>query len=75
MKTEFDRFGDALSATQQRLEQANHELDKLVGVRTRMIQRSLRQVSALSQEQAVKLLEGELPKASWEEDLEARERL
>lgn len=75
VKTEFDRFGDALSATQQRLEQANHELDKLVGVRTRMIQRSLRQVSALSQEQAVKLLEGELPKSSWEEDLEARERL
>ena len=57
VKTEFDRFGEVLTAVQQRLEQTNHELDKLVGVRTRMIQRSLRQVSALPQEQADRMLE------------------
>lgn len=41
VKTEFDRFGDVLGSAQQRLEQANHELDQLVGVRTRMIQKKL----------------------------------
>jgi len=41
VKTEFDKFNDVLEATQQRLNQANAELDKLVGVRTRQIQRKL----------------------------------
>ncbi|MFR9189786.1 MAG: DNA recombination protein RmuC [Anaerotruncus massiliensis (ex Togo et al. 2019)] len=44
VKTEFERFGDVLGAAQQRLEEANSELDKLVGVRTRAIQRRLAQV-------------------------------
>lgn len=38
-------------ATQQRLEQANNELDKLVGVRTRQIQRKLKNITALNQQQ------------------------
>lgn len=59
VKTEFGRFGEVLGAAQQRLEQANHELDQLVGVRTRMIQRRLDQVSALPDEDAKQLLEGE----------------
>lgn len=52
VKTEFARFADVLAATQQRLEQANHELDQLVGVRTRQIQRRLKDVSALPEEQS-----------------------
>lgn len=48
VKTEFDKFGDVLTATQARLEQANAELDKLVGVRTRQIQRKLKSVESLS---------------------------
>lgn len=44
VKTEFDKFNDVLVATQQRLNQANTELDKLVGVRTRQIQRKLKDV-------------------------------
>lgn len=44
VKTEFDKFADILENTQQRINQANKELDKLVGVRTRAIQRSLREV-------------------------------
>ncbi len=44
VKTEFDKFNDVLVATQQRLNQANSELDKLVGVRTRQIQRRLKSV-------------------------------
>lgn len=46
VKNEFDKFSDVLSATQQRLEQANSELDKLVGVRTRQIQRKLSSVQS-----------------------------
>ena len=62
VKTEFERFGDVLGAAQQRLEQANSELDKLVGVRTRAIQRRLAQVSALPDSAAAALLEeGEAP--------------
>lgn len=51
VKTEFDKFGEVLAATQQRLEQANNELDKLVGVRTRQIQRKLKNITALNQQQ------------------------
>lgn len=48
VKTEFDKFNDVLVATQQRLNQANTELDKLVGVRTRQIQRKLKSVQQVS---------------------------
>ena len=44
VKQEFDKFNDVLVLTQQRLDQANKELDKLVGVRTRQIQRKLKDV-------------------------------
>ena len=47
VKTEFDKFGDVLEATQSRIEQANKELDKLVGVRTRAIQRKLKAVESI----------------------------
>lgn len=49
VKTEFDKFNDILLLTQQRMEQANAELDKLVGVRTRQIQRSLAQLSNIDE--------------------------
>ena len=50
VKTEFDTFGTVLEATQKRILQANDELDKLVGVRTRKIQNTLRNVQTLSDE-------------------------
>ena len=46
VKSEFDKFNDVLVMTQQRLDQANKELDKLVGVRTRQIQRKLKNVQS-----------------------------
>lgn len=49
VKTEFDKFGSVLEATQNRLDQANKELDKLVGVRTRAIQRRLKNVESLEE--------------------------
>mgnify|MGYP001778306257 CR=1 FL=1 len=48
VKTEFDKFNDVLVLTQQRLDQANKELDKLVGVRTRQIQRQLKDVESVN---------------------------
>ena len=58
VKTEFDRFGTVIEAAQQRLEQAGNELDKLVGVRTRQIQRKLAQVTSLPEAEASQLIEG-----------------
>ena len=56
VKTEFDKFGDVLTATQNRINQANAELDKLIGTRTRSIQRKLRSVEALEDADAKRLL-------------------
>ena len=59
VKTEFDQFGDVITVAQSRLEQANAELDKLVGVRTRQIQRKLSAVATLSDTDARQILETE----------------
>ena len=59
VKTEFDKFGDVITVAQSRLEQANAELDKLVGVRTRQIQRKLSAVATLSDTDARQILETE----------------
>lgn len=50
VKSEFDKFATVLEATQNRLNQANSELDKLVGTRTRQIQRTLKNVETLPDE-------------------------
>ena len=47
VKTEFGKFGDVLESAQKRLEQANNDLDQLVGVRTKQIQRRLQTVATL----------------------------
>ncbi|MCQ4022458.1 MULTISPECIES: DNA recombination protein RmuC [unclassified Ruminococcus] len=47
VKSEFDKFNDILVLTQQRIEQANAELDKLVGVRTRQIRKRLSQLDEI----------------------------
>lgn len=46
VKTEFGKFGDVLDGVKKKLEQASDSIDK-VGVRSRAIERSLRQVEAL----------------------------
>ena len=46
VKNEFEKFNDVLAMTQQRLDQANKELDKLVGVRSRQISRRLSAVES-----------------------------
>ncbi len=47
VKKEFDSFGKVLDSAQKKIEQANSELDKLVGVRTRAITRKLKNVETL----------------------------
>ena len=44
VKKEFDTFAQVLENTQKKLDQANRDLDTLVGVRTRQIQRRLKDV-------------------------------
>lgn len=56
VKTEFDKFSDVLLKTQGRLYEANQELDKLVGVRTRKIQTKLRDIEKLEDVRAEETL-------------------
>ena len=52
----------SLEATQARINQANAELDKLIGTRTRSIQRKLRGVTSLGDREAAQMLElAEMP--------------
>lgn len=46
VKNEFETFNAVLAATQNKLDQANKELDKLVGVRLRQISRKLAAVES-----------------------------
>ena len=59
VKAEFDTFGQALAQAQNRLNQASHELENLVGVRTRQIQRKLRQVTELPADSDVATMIGQ----------------
>ncbi|MDO4618711.1 MAG: DNA recombination protein RmuC [Clostridia bacterium] len=56
VKKEFNTFGTVLDSAQKKIEQANSELDKLVGVRTRAIERKLKNVELLDGETS-KILE------------------
>ncbi|WP_246019756.1 DNA recombination protein RmuC [Bacilliculturomica massiliensis] len=47
VKTEFEKFGSVLASTQKKLSQANDDLDRLVGTRTRMIRSRLKNVTGL----------------------------
>jgi len=61
VKREFSTFGSVLEKAQSRISQASSEIDKLVGVRTRKIQKSLQGV------------EGRLECSNGEEDGEQEE--
>lgn len=57
VKTEFGKFASALENAQNRINQANDELEKLVGTRTRQMQRKLKDVTMLEEEEAGNILE------------------
>ena len=48
VKTEFSKFETVLNSAQNKLNQASSEIDKLVGTRTRQINRKLKSVDKLS---------------------------
>lgn len=55
VKSEFSKFGIVLAKTKKKLEEATNTIDQ-AGVRTRAIERQLRKVQELPQEQAVALI-------------------
>ena len=57
VKNEFGKFEDVLTAAQKKINQANEDLDRLVGTRSRMIRSKLRKVTALSEEESAGLLD------------------
>ena len=57
VRTEFDKFAGALTSAQNRINQANDELEKLVGTRTRQMQRKLKEVTELEDSEAKRILE------------------
>lgn len=57
VKTEFGKFGALIEKAQKKLHEANTELDTLVGTRTRVIQRKLREVEELPDVEGKNLLD------------------
>ncbi len=56
-KREFGKFGDVMDSVKNKLEQASRQIDQ-TGVRTRAIERSLREVESLPGEGAPQLVDG-----------------
>lgn len=58
VKTEFGKFGGVLEKAQKKLNEANKELDALVGTRTRMMFSKLKKIEELPTAESVELLDG-----------------
>ncbi len=59
VKTEFENFADALTKAQQKVDQAGNEIEKLVGTRTRQMQRKLKEIGSLSLEEAKSIIDSD----------------
>lgn len=59
VKTEFTKFGVLLSKAKKNLDQAASNIEELQGKRTRAIDRTLREVEALPNDQAAALISGQ----------------
>lgn len=59
VKVEFDKFESALVSAQNRIKQADDDIERLVGVRSRAIRRKLRSVGELPEQRAQELLKEE----------------
>lgn len=57
VKTEFETFGSVFKKAQERIRQLDDEMNKLVGTRTRAIERKLRNVQRLELDQAEQIIE------------------
>ena len=59
VKTEFDKFGNVLKKAREKIDQAGEDIDSLVGVRTRQIQRKLKNVQEMPSEGSISYLSDE----------------
>lgn len=57
VKTEFNTFSDALKAAQKKIQQADKDIETLVGTRTRVMQSKLKGVTELDYKDAAELLD------------------
>jgi DNA recombination protein RmuC len=57
VKTEFGKFGGVLEKAQKKINEANIELDNLVGTRTKMMLSKLKKVEELPASESVKVLD------------------
>ncbi len=52
-RNEFDKFAEVLAKTQEKIQSAGNELDKLIGTRTRMIQSKLKNLDQLGEQLSI----------------------
>ena len=57
VKTEFNKFGGVLEKAQKKINEANKEIDTLVGTRTRMMMSKLKKVEELPSVDSQNVLE------------------
>lgn len=72
VKTEFGTFGDVLAKTQKKLQEASNTIEQ-AGVRSRAIERKLKNVQQLPQNQATALINETIENALDEDQPEAEE--
>lgn len=69
VKTEFGKFGGVLEKAQKKINEANKELDNLVGTRTRMMISKLKKVEQLPSSESMNLLDGTIESENEEDEL------
>ena len=60
VKTEFGKFGQVLEKTQKKLNDANKDLDALIGTRTRMMLSKLKKIEQLPSSESMELLDNSI---------------
>lgn len=58
VKTEFEKFGEVLKKAQDKIHQASTEIDDLVGVRTRQIQKKLKTIQEMPSQEILSITDG-----------------
>ena len=59
VKSEFESFGKVLSSAQTRVDQLSDDLEKLVGVRTKQMQKKLKDISVIPLDEAKGIIDSE----------------
>lgn len=70
VKTEFGKFGGVLEKAQKKINEANKELDNLVGTRTRMMLSKLKKVEELPASESTNLIDNTIDLDSEENEKE-----